>query len=90
MLGLADSLTAFAPRWDEINSLPMIVVQGGKDRLVVAGNADYASEKLDENVSYVLLRQELGHLFHIKHTALIMQCIRALSDQQLQRCGATE
>lgn len=88
MLALPISLADFSVRWSELDHLPIVVVQGGKDPLVDPKNADFAATKLKNHRSHhILKREDLGHLLHISETPLIIACIRAAVSGVLHQCS---
>ena len=65
----------------------MLVIQGDKDLLVDPDNADYAKRMLNPATSRVIRNPEFGHLFPLDRPKLVADCIIALADRQLERCG---
>ncbi len=100
MYALADNLAALQSDWPQLATMPMIVVQGGKDPLVSPRNADYAQSVIDgfaqanadgaSPLQKVVNKPEMGHLLHIKHTDLIKDCLFDLLAELDQKKGQRE
>ena len=57
---LKPQLEEMLPRWKEIKC-PVIVIQGKKDMLVPAGNADFAKRMIINAPVDLILKEELNH-----------------------------
>ena len=85
---LHDQLKALEPRWNELN-MPVMVLQGDKDRLVSPKNATFAASQLEkaELPHYkVLMLKAQGHLLQMERLGLIAQCAKAMLANQLDQC----
>ncbi|HEX4955466.1 MAG TPA: alpha/beta fold hydrolase [Thermoanaerobaculia bacterium] len=79
ILPLAAELTTLAPRWGEIR-VPVIVVQGLRDRLVDPANADFAERVLTAPPLRVKRLPSVGHLIPWTRPATIKGPLLALLD----------
>lgn len=85
ILPLKGELEKLLPRWDAIQQ-PVTVIQGGKDRLVPAGNADFAAAQLVNAPVEMVLDPELNHFIPWTRPDLIKTAVeRHLS--QLEPTG---
>lgn len=73
---LRAELEALQPRWSEIR-VPVWVIQGERDRLVPAANADFAARVLDPAQLRLVRVPKLGHLIPWKRPDLIREAILA-------------
>ena len=74
VLVLAEELRALAPRWADV-SVPVTVIQGGRDRLVYPGNADYAEARLDPEAVTMVRLPEAGHFLLWEHDQVVVEAI---------------
>lgn len=72
---LEDELNDMLPLWKNI-TIPVTVIQGGKDSLVPAGNADFAKKMLtnSQKVDIVLI-EDMNHFVPWSHPHLIKEAI---------------
>ncbi len=85
---LHDQLKALEPRWSELD-IPVMVLQGDKDRLVNPKNAIFAASQLKkaERSQYkVLMLKAQGHLLQMERLGLIAKCAKAMVANQLEQC----
>jgi pimeloyl-ACP methyl ester carboxylesterase len=80
---LKPQLEEMLPRWKEIKC-PVIVIQGKKDDLVPAGNADFARTMLVNAPVEFLLRDDMNHFVPWSHPELIQQAVLRLLNQHSQ------
>jgi pimeloyl-ACP methyl ester carboxylesterase len=85
MFALQDGLASSAERLSKL-SIPVVLVQGGKDHLVDPKNADYAEQHLAKPFSKVIRLAEQGHFMQVEQVPLISRCIYALASKQLANC----
>lgn len=76
MRPLAADLEAMLPRWREV-ALPVTVIQGEKDRLVPAANADFAARMLTSAQLTMSRVGDAGHLIPWQRPGLIKQALLA-------------
>ena len=75
IMALKDELTTMLPLWVNIRQR-VTVIQGGKDDLVPAANADFAQEKLVNAASLSMIRlPENNHFLPWNQTALVKETI---------------
>ncbi len=76
IIPLKDELTKLIPYWSRI-TVPVTVIQGAKDKLVPAGNADFARRMLTNStrVNVELLEGE-GHFILWSKTEIVKSAIR--------------
>ncbi len=90
MLALSGNLADIEQRWSQIASIPLVVIQGGRDPLVSPGNARFASDRLIAAAGgpnqRVLYMESAGHLLHMQQQALVLRCIDAVLSGQLDHC----
>ena len=79
-----------AARVDELRMLPMpvLVIQGDKDKLVSPRNADFAEAHFHPQRSRVVRLKGQGHLLQIERSELIAQCILAMAQGNLATCDS--
>lgn len=73
-------------RWSDI-MLPVIVVQGKKDKLVNPKNADYAEAVLSEENSTVIRLSGQSHFLQLERMDLVARCVLALAKADLNMCS---
>jgi pimeloyl-ACP methyl ester carboxylesterase len=78
---LKPQLEEMLPRWQDI-TCPVIVVQGAKDSLVPAGNADFAKKMLTNTSVKIVLKEDMNHFVPWSNPELIRQAILDLLEQQ--------
>ncbi len=71
---LKPQLEEMLPRWKEIKC-PVIVIQGKKDSLVPAGNADFAKKMLVNTSVKFVLKEDMNHFVPWSNPELIRQAI---------------
>lgn len=71
---LKPQLEEMLPHWKEI-TCPVIVIQGKKDSLVPAGNADFAKKMLINSSVEIRLKEEMDHFVPWSNPELIRQAI---------------
>jgi pimeloyl-ACP methyl ester carboxylesterase len=71
------------PRWKEIKC-PVIVIQGEKDSLVPAGNADFAKKMLVNASVDIVMKKDMNHFVPWNNPELIRQAILSLLDRSVQ------
>ncbi|MBX9726238.1 MAG: alpha/beta hydrolase [Rickettsiales bacterium] len=75
IMALKEELTTMLPLWVNIRQR-VTVIQGGKDDLVPAANADFAEEKLVNAASLSMIRlPETNHFLPWNQTALVKETI---------------
>ena len=62
------------PRWKDIKC-PVIVIQGKKDKLVPAGNADFAREMLVNAPVEFVIKEDMNHFVPWTNPELIRQAV---------------
>lgn len=85
ILPLKGELEKLGPRWSAID-IPVTIIQGDKDRLVPAGNADFAEEKLVNATVKMVREQELNHFIPWTKP----QLIRVAVEDHLNKLQAAE
>jgi len=81
ILPLRPQLEEMLPLWETLD-MPVLIVQGDKDRLVSPGNADFLVRSLvNADVTY-LERQDMGHFVLWEERDLIRQNMLEIFDQQ--------
>ncbi|MGI9250595.1 MAG: alpha/beta fold hydrolase [Pseudohongiellaceae bacterium] len=74
IMPLRPQLEEMLPRWSELR-MPVLIVQGDRDRLVYPGNADFLREQLiNADVSY-LRREDQGHFVLWEESDLIRDAL---------------
>jgi pimeloyl-ACP methyl ester carboxylesterase len=76
---LKPELEKMLPLWSDIKC-PVIVIQGKKDSLVPAGNADFARKMLINAPVEFILKEDMDHFVPWSNPELIHQAIVTLSD----------
>ena len=72
---LKDELELMLPDWPKIR-VPVIVIQGMKDRLVPAGNATFAQEQMTNTDVKVVRIEDMNHFVPWTHPQLIDDAIK--------------
>lgn len=80
---LKPQLEEMLPRWKEIKC-PVIVIQGKKDSLVPAGNADFAKKMLVNASVEVVLKDEMNHFVPWSNPELIKDAIHRLLNNNIK------
>ncbi len=80
---LKPQLENMLPRWKEIKC-PVIVIQGEKDSLVPAGNADFAKKMLVNASVDIVMKKDMNHFVPWNNPELIRQAILSLLDRSVQ------
>ena len=82
MYALPDNLANIEQLWSQLDVIPMIIIQGSRDPLVDPANASFAKARLLEPAASprqrLLYLEGAGHLLHMQHRELVLQCIEAL------------
>lgn len=76
ILPLKGELEAMLPLWSRVQ-MPVTVIQGGKDRLVPPGNADFADRVLPHNPPQQVRVAEMNHFVPWTHPELIEEAVLA-------------
>ncbi len=76
---LKPELEKMLPLWADIKC-PVIVIQGKKDSLVPAGNADFARKMLVNAPVEFILKDDMDHFVPWSNPELIHQAILTLTD----------
>lgn len=71
---LKPELEAMTPLWKHV-IVPTIVIQGGEDKLVPKGNADYAEKMLVNADLEIILKADMNHFVPWNNPALIKEAI---------------
>jgi len=71
---LKPELEAMTPLWKHV-IVPTIVIQGGEDKLVPKGNADYAEKMLVNADLEIILKADMNHFVPWNNPALINEAI---------------
>jgi len=79
---LKPQLEDMLPLWKEIKC-PVIVIQGQKDSLVPAGNADFAKKMLINAPVELLVKEDMNHFVPWSNPELIRQAILQLLDKRV-------
>lgn len=74
---LKPELEKMLPLWETIRC-PVVVIQGGKDSLVPAGNADFARKMLSHTSTEFLLKDDMSHFVPWTNPELIREGILKL------------
>lgn len=74
ILPLKGELELMVPMWKDI-TMPVTVIQGGKDKLVPAGNADFAERMLTSTDPEMVIVPELNHFVPWNRPDLIKNAI---------------
>lgn len=82
---LRRELEYMVPLWKSI-SVPVIVIQGEQDELVMPANADFAERMVQSRLKTVRV-PEAGHFILWKQPEIIKQEIRLLLDEQTRRAA---
>lgn len=77
---LEEELELMLPLWKEI-TIPSVVVQGGKDRLVAPGNAAFADSMLVNAPKDIVFLEESNHFLPWNKSALIRKKIVEMLEQ---------
>jgi len=88
ILPLKAELEAMVPRWGEIR-VPVTVIQGGKDRLVPPGNADFAARVLVNAPLEMVRIADMNHFVPWTRPDLITDAIEAQLDKLVTADGMT-
>jgi len=80
---LKPQLEMMLPRWKEIKC-SVIVIQGQKDELVPAGNADFAKRMLVNSSVEIVLKEDMNHFVPWSNPELIRQAILDMLDKSNQ------
>ena len=80
ILPLKKQLKAMLPLWENI-TVPTVIIQGGKDKLVNPKNADFIKEKLvNANVNFII-EPEGDHFLHWRQPKLVIDVLAGFIDQ---------
>jgi pimeloyl-ACP methyl ester carboxylesterase len=85
---LKPELEAMLPFWKNI-TCPVIVIQGTKDELVPAGNADFAEKMLVNANLEVVLVEGMNHFVPWSNPELIRDAIRRMLEKYVQEKNQT-
>ncbi len=89
ILALKSELELMSTDWHNITQ-PVSVIQGGKDILVPAENADYAQEMLINTTPEMILIPDMNHFVPWTNPELIVQQIRRIDSVNTQKKSPTE
>ena len=89
ILALKDELQMMSEDWDKITQ-PVSIIQGGKDILVPAANADYAEKMLINTTPEMVLIPEMDHFIPWTDPHLIVQEIKRIGEINQQKKSPTE
>lgn len=79
---LKPQLEEMLPEWKEI-TCPVIVIQGKKDSLVPAGNADFAKKMLSSASVEIVLKDDMDHFVPWSNPELISEAVRKMLDSNV-------
>ena len=79
IMTLSSELTKMLPSWSQVH-VPVIVVQGERDKLVLPANADFAQRMISSQVTQVRVADQ-GHFILWNRPDLIRKQILALVEQ---------
>ncbi len=82
---LKDELEEMLPLWQNI-TIPVSVIQGGKDNLVSPANADFAKKMLTNTTPHMIIKKDMNHFVPWKNPDLIKEEIL----WQLEQLGKVE
>lgn len=77
MMILKPELEKMRPMWEKL-TIPVIVMQGDKDRLVSAKHADFAEKMMPNSNLEVIRLPDDGHFFLYTNKAVVLRQIRSL------------
>jgi pimeloyl-ACP methyl ester carboxylesterase len=78
---LKPQLQDMVPMWPDL-SVKTIVIQGGKDTLVPAGNADFAARMITHTEVEIIRVDDMNHFVPWSHPQLIKEAIMKLLPQR--------
>lgn len=81
---LKPQLEEMLPLWKEIKC-PVIVIQGKKDSLVPAGNADFAKKMLINAPVELVLKKDMDHFVPWSNPELISEAVLTLLNRKVHR-----
>ena len=80
---LEEELTKMLPLWDTLK-IPVTVIQGGKDKLVLPANADFAEKMLKNKKPDIIRVADAGHFILWEQPEIIRDAILKTLDQNCQ------
>ncbi|MHC4459031.1 MAG: alpha/beta fold hydrolase [Planctomycetota bacterium] len=80
---LEEELTKMLPLWHTIN-IPITIIQGGKDGLVLPANADFAERMLKNKKPKIIRVTDAGHFILWENPDIIRNAIFGVLDQNCQ------
>ena len=85
---LKPQLENMLPHWKEIKC-PVVVIQGEKDSLVPAGNADFAKKMLVNAQVEIVMKKDMDHFVPWNNPELIRQAILQLLNRSIPFTDST-
>jgi len=75
ILPLKKQLKAMLPLWKNI-TVPTVIIQGGKDKLVNPKNADFIKEQLVNTNVTMIIEEEDDHFLHWRNPQLVVDVLK--------------
>lgn len=89
ILALKNELNDMTPKWSSIKQ-PVSIIQGGKDILVPAANADYANNMLENTSPEMIVIPDMNHFIPWTNPQLIADEISRLNEVLVQKKSPNE
>ena len=81
ILPLKKQLKAMLPLWKEI-TVPTVIIQGGKDKLVNPKNADFLKKELINAKVTMVIESEDDHFLHWRRPSLVIDALAGFIDHE--------